>query len=197
MDAVRRWVLGLILSLALPAAGLAEPAAVTQVDRVLGRPDAPATVIEYASVTCPHCAAWHAEVFPDFKARFIDTGRVRYVYREILTQPAELSFAGALLARCAPTERYFDVIGALMAGQPALYANRDANAWLSAGARAGGLDGATAADCLRNPAANAALNSRLDATDAAGVRTSPTFFVDGEILAGHTLADFDAALAAD
>lgn len=120
MDAVRRWCLGLILSLALPAAGLAEPAAVMPADRVLGRADAPVTVIEYASVTCPHCAAWHAEVFPDFKARFIDTGRVRYVYREFLTGPAELSFAGALLARCAPADRYFDVVGALMEGQAAL-----------------------------------------------------------------------------
>ena len=197
MDAVRRWCLGLILSLALPAAGLAEPAAVTAADRVLGRADAPVTVIEYASVTCPHCAAWHTEVFPDFKARFIETGRVRYVYREFLTGPAELSFAGALLARCAPANRFFDVVGALMEGQATLYASRDANAWLSAGARAGGLDGATASTCLRDPAAAAALNARLDESTTAGVEVSPTFFVNRQILDGHSLADFDAALAAD
>ena len=197
MDAVRRWCLGLILSLALPAAGLAEPAAVMPADRVLGRDDAPVTVIEYASVTCPHCAAWHNEVFPDFKVRFIDTGRVRYIYREFLTGPAELSFAGALLARCAPPDRFFDVVGALMEGQAALYASRDANAWLAAGARAGGLDCAAAGACLRDPAAAAALNARLDESTTAGVEVSPTFFVNGEILGSHSLADFDAALAAD
>lgn len=197
MEAVRRWVLGLILSLALPAAGFAEPAAVTAADRVLGRADAPVTVIEYASVTCPHCATWHTEVFPEFKARFVDTGRVRYVYREFLTGPAELSFAGALLARCAPADRYFDVVGALMEGQPALYASRDANAWLAAAARAGELDGATAGACLRDPERVAALNARLDESATAGVEASPTFFVDGQILDGHSLADFDAALAAD
>ena len=197
MGVLRRWVVGLVLSLALPAVGLAEPAAVTAADRVLGRPDAPVTVIEYASVTCPHCAAWHTDVFPAFKAAYVDTGRVRYVYREFLTGPAELSFAGALLARCAAANRYFDVISALMTGQTTLYASGDANAWLSAGARAGGLDGATAGACLRDPQGAAALNARLDESTAAGVQSSPTFFIDGEVLEGHNLADFDAALAAD
>lgn len=195
MALIRRWVLGLILSLALPAAGFAEPPAVTAADRVLGRADAPVTVIEYASVTCPHCAAWHNEVFPDFKARFIDTGRVRFVYREFLTQPVELFFGGALLARCAPVDRFFDVVDALMEHQPALYASGDANAWLVAGARAGGLDAVTAGACLRDPDGAEVLNRRLEAAVAAGIESSPTFFINGVVFRGRSLAEFDAALA--
>lgn len=196
MSLVRRWVLGLVLSLALPAAALAGPAPVTASDHILGRADAPVTVIEYASVTCPHCAAWHREVFPAFKARFIDTGRVRFVYREFLTAPGDLSFAGALLARCAPAELYFDVIGALMAGQSAMYAGEDPVPWLRAGAGAGGLDGEAASACLRDEGGAAALDRRIAEADAAGVRSSPSFFVNGAPFDGWSAADFEAAITA-
>ncbi len=195
MKLARRWLLVLALSLALPATAASGPAPATAADRALGRPDAPVTVIEYASMTCPHCAAWHEEVFPAFKAALIDTGRVRYVYREFVTAPGQLSFAGALLARCAPPERFFDVVGALMAGQGALAASGDANAWLRAGAAAGGLDGPAASACLRDEAGVAELEARLDAASAAGVRSSPSFFINGAPFQGWSAADFEAAVA--
>ena len=83
----------LVLMLALVAAPMAAsaqtpaPPAVTSADRVLGRADAPVTVIEYASFVCSHCAHWHKTVLPTFKTLFIDTGQVRLVYRNLPTNP--------------------------------------------------------------------------------------------------------------
>ena len=59
-------------------------------DMAIGRADAPVTVIEYASVTCPHCARWHTQVFPEFKRRYVDTGQVRFIFREMPTGPVEV-----------------------------------------------------------------------------------------------------------
>jgi protein-disulfide isomerase len=78
--------------------------ATTQVvaeDMTLGNPKAKVTVIEYASTACPHCARWNADVWPAFKAKYVDTGKVNYVFREFITSPPQLAVAGPLLARCA------------------------------------------------------------------------------------------------
>src|SRR4051812_17923156 len=84
-----------------------------QDDKALGKVGAPVTVIEYGSVACPHCAAWDRDVFPAFKAKFIDTGRIRYVFREMLTGDPNLAAAGFVTARCAPPAKYFDVVHAI------------------------------------------------------------------------------------
>src|SRR6476620_307701 len=67
-------------------------------DRVLGRTDAPVTIVEYASATCPHCAAFHKDVFPQLKSEFIDTGKVRFIFREFPFD--DLALAAFMLARC-------------------------------------------------------------------------------------------------
>lgn len=88
-------------------------------DKTLGKADAPVTVLEYASVTCPHCALWNQEVFPAFKAKYVDTGKVHYVLRETLIH-GPLDAAGFLLADCAGkkgTDSYFKVVDAIMRGQ--------------------------------------------------------------------------------
>jgi len=72
----------------------------------MGRPDAPVLVEEFASLTCSHCGRFANEVFPAFKARFIDTGKVRYVLRPLLTPPQNVAAAGFLLARCAGPAGY-------------------------------------------------------------------------------------------
>lgn len=86
-------------------------------DFALGSPDAKVVVIEYASIMCPHCATFHAEVLPTLKANYIDKGLVRYVFRDFPTAPVEVAMAGHIMARCAGPERYHDVIAALMAQQ--------------------------------------------------------------------------------
>lgn len=105
-----------------PAAGAgsgAKPANQWEVagDFALGSPDAKVVVIEYASIMCPHCASFHADVLPTLKTNYIDKGLVRYVFRDFPTAPVEVAMAGHIMARCAGPERYHDVINALMAQQ--------------------------------------------------------------------------------
>jgi protein-disulfide isomerase len=98
--------------------------AVTEDDVVLGQPNAPVTLIEYASSTCPHCADFHEHVFEQLKANYIDTGKVRYVFREYPTNPAQVAVAGFQLARCggASSEQYFIRLGELFRQQQAIFA---------------------------------------------------------------------------
>ena len=90
-------------------------------DMVLGDPNAPVTLIEYASVTCPHCAVFNEQVIPDIKEKFISTGKVKLIFREFPTAPANYSLIGSVLARCAAEksgpEAYFLVVDALFRGQ--------------------------------------------------------------------------------
>jgi len=85
----------------------------TSTDRAMGDANAPVTIIEYASVTCPHCEAFHVQTFPALKEQYIDTGEVRFIFRELPTSPTPLAMAGFLMARCAPEDKYFDVLGVL------------------------------------------------------------------------------------
>ena len=79
--------------------------------------DAKVTVVEYASVTCGHCAVWNEEVWPEFKTKYVDTKKVRYVFREFPTPPQDIAVAGFLIARCAGEDKYFDVMHDIMASQ--------------------------------------------------------------------------------
>ena len=114
-------------------------AGVTAQDRWIGKANAPVTVFEYASVTCPHCGRWNAEVWPAFKAKYVDTGKVRFVLRELPTEPAVVATGGFMVARCAPPAKYFDVIDALFAGQQAMFESGDFRAWLVQAGAKGGL----------------------------------------------------------
>jgi hypothetical protein len=113
------------LLLAACGNGASETGGMTQFeragDRAMGSPDAPVTLIEYASTSCPHCAEFHEEVFPSIESQFIETGEVRFVFREMLFGSASLAQAGFLIARCAPDDRYFDVIDLLFEQQQAIF----------------------------------------------------------------------------
>jgi protein-disulfide isomerase len=108
---------------ALGACGGNGNAAVSAEDMVLGQTNAPVTVIEYASTTCSHCAHFHETVWEQFKANYIDTGKVRFVFREFPTAPAPVAVAGFQVARCggANSEQYFERVGELFRTQPALF----------------------------------------------------------------------------
>src|ERR1700744_6017788 len=128
MTSSRRQVLTAALAagalIATPVLGAAVMAPSTD-DMSLGNPDARVTVIEYASASCPHCAHFNNEVFPAFKAKYIDTGRVHYVFREFLTAPAEIAAASFLIARCAGRDKYFSVLDSIFRGQEQMYATGD------------------------------------------------------------------------
>lgn len=87
-------------------------------DHALGNPDAAVTIIEYASLTCPACAAFHRTMYPELKAKYIDTGKVRFVFRQFPTPPARLAVGAEAMARCAgSTETYFELIDVLFEKQ--------------------------------------------------------------------------------
>lgn len=194
-----RAVLGLaaLLMLAPGAAGarvVDPPPPVSAADRVLGRADAPVTVIEYASLVCSHCAQWHLEVLPAFRARFIDTGQVRLAYRDLPTPPAQVSAAAAGLTRCAAPGRAFDVVRALMTGQAALFEGGDLEVWFGQGIAASGRTEAEVAACVAEPATLAALRADVAAAQAAGVDGTPAFFVNGRRVQDHSLEGLAAAI---
>jgi protein-disulfide isomerase len=167
-------------------------------DNFLGSAKAPVTVIEYASVTCPHCARWEAEVFPAFKAKYIDTGKVRYAMRELPTAPADLAEAGFLIARCAGGTKYYDVIEALMADQKTLLETGDGGAWLYRGGAVAGLSEPQVKACVEDPKAQAVLGARIEANAKADkIEGTPTFLVNGQKIGDGevTLADLDKAIA--
>lgn len=167
---------------------------VTAADRVLGRADAPVTVIEYASFTCSHCAAWTNEVLPDFKARYIDTGKVKLVFRDLPTQPAQVAATAAAIGRCAAPDKFFDVAHHFMAGQAAAFASGDARDWYMGAIAVSGRTQAQIEACLADPATGQTLQRDVEAAVAAGVDGTPTFFVNGKRAIDHSIETLSAAI---
>lgn len=90
-------------------------------DFALGDADAPVLMIEYASVACPHCGSWHENIWPVVNETYVETGRVRFVMREMITGVPQMALIGFMLARCAPEDRYFDAIDLLFTQQRVLF----------------------------------------------------------------------------
>lgn len=163
-------------------------------DMVLGATNAPVTIIEYASMTCPHCAAFHRIVFPELKAQYIDTGKVRFVFREF---PTEVKAAScSMLARCigkdSPT-RYHAAVDALFATQDQWMANGTEDQLRRIALQAG-MDGDGFNACMSNQTLLAGLQqSRDHAYAKLKVEATPTFFVNGARMVGaRPFEDFSA-----
>jgi protein-disulfide isomerase len=195
----RRLVLAALAAVAASPA-LAEPA--PPPDMALGDPKAKVTVVEYASLSCPHCARWANDVYPAFKAKYVDTGKVRYVLREFLTEPASFAAAGWLTARCAGPDKYFTVVADIFRDQAKIYETGDVRGGLMKIAQSVGLSDAALEVCLGDKDGLAALQSRVELyIDRDKIDGTPTFLVNGVKLEGeHSLeaisAAVDAALAA-
>jgi len=176
----------------------AHSAAVNDDDMVMGNPKAKITVVEYASASCSHCAAFAIDVFPAFKAKYIDTGQVKYVFREVLTEPVQLAAAGFILARCTGKENYFKTLDGVFHAQQEVYETQNLRTPLMKVAKSAGLTEAQFMACLTDKAALDSLNARVERIAKAGdFDSTPTFFINGQKLMGkHGLADLDAAIAA-
>ncbi|WP_298747710.1 thioredoxin domain-containing protein [uncultured Brevundimonas sp.] len=171
-------------------------------DMALGAPEgAKVTVVEYASVTCPHCATWQEETWPAFKAAYVDTNKVRFVFRELPTPPTEVAVAGFLVARCAGgVENYFNVIHELMADQRNLVT--DPRTTLFRVGNGLGMNQQRIQDCITDEAALQASEERAKAAMSAGVTGTPTFFVnDVKVITpggeGASLEDLSKAIDAE
>jgi protein-disulfide isomerase len=163
-----------------PWAGAQEARDVAEMS--MGNPDAEVTVIEYASLTCPHCAAFHKEVFPQLKATFIDTGKIHFIFREIYFDRAALW--GAMLARCAGEDRYFGVVDVLFEQQAGWSRRPDAPAIMSdlyAFGRQAGLTREAMDACMSDQAwAQSLVETYQKNAQADGISATPTFIINGE-----------------
>lgn len=148
-------------------------------DRVLGSADAPVTIYEYASMTCPHCATFHNETYATLKSDYIDTGKVRLVFREFPLDAA--AFAVAMLARCAPADQFFPFITTFFEKQDEWARASDRLKAILALAEPYGFTEASLEQCLKNQNLFDGLNWVRDrASKTLGVRATPTFFINGE-----------------
>ena len=175
-------------------------AKVTAEDMSMGNPSAKVTVVEYASVACPHCAKWNAEVFPAFKAKYIDTGKINYVAREALTGEPTLANAGAMLARCAGKDKYFQVTDALYKAQTSIFQTGDIRGELLIIARSAGMSEDQFNSCLSDENAAKSAERIEKQMKADKIQGTPTFIVNGKKVGGEeggeaTLAQLDAAIA--
>ena len=175
---------GLALT-AAPTIARAAPLPAAEGDMTLGSPKAKVQVVEYASLSCTHCAHWNNEVFPVFKTRFIDTGKVRYVFREFLTEPYQFAAAGYLLARRVGPAKYFEVIDAVFHQQDAIFQSEDLWGGLLKIGKGFGLTEAQFTAALQDKAALDAVNARVaKAAERDKVEVTPTFFVNGQRFEG-------------
>ncbi|MFT3725760.1 MAG: thioredoxin domain-containing protein [Hyphomonadaceae bacterium] len=166
---------------------------------VLGNPAAPVTVTEYASTTCGHCKAFHDEVFPDLKTKYIETGKVKLVWVVMPTPPAPVSIAGAALARCAGATSFFPVIDELFAQQDALV-EASRNPWrLQKAFRDIGAKFSLSVDqvgtCMDDKGIDGVTRKGVKEAPAF-ITGTPTFLVDGKELDDKTTDGFFAAIDA-
>lgn len=168
-------------------------------DMSLGNPNAKVQVVEYASVGCPVCDKWQLEVWPAFKAKYVDTGKVHYTFREMLVggpQEVTVAASGFLLARCAGKDKYFPVVDAIFKNQEQAF--QDPRGTLETIAKSMGMSTDQFNKCVSDEKAIQALNDRVqhNAQDN-HVDSTPTFVINGNVLTPgyHSLAEIDAAIA--
>ncbi|HWM31411.1 MAG TPA: DsbA family protein [Methyloceanibacter sp.] len=146
-------------------------------ERTLGNPNAPIVVIEYASLTCPHCRNFHANVFPQVKRQYIDTGKVLYIVREF---PIGRSAGNAaIINRCAPPENYFSLLDAFLSRQSEWVSQEVRLDAIYGVAKSSGMSRETFDKCLSNQAIIDGLSEVKQRGRQFGVVGTPTFFVNG------------------
>lgn len=155
------------------------------------------TVVEYASVTCSHCAQWQEQVWPAFKAKYVDSKKIRYVFREFPTPPQDIAVAGFLIARCAGEDKYFDVIHEIMASQREWQAGVPPRETLVRVASGAGLSQEQFQACVMDKEAVAAMDARIREGVNAGVTGTPTFIVNGHKVADPSLESLSSAIDAE
>jgi protein-disulfide isomerase len=152
-------------------------------DLVIGKADAPVTIIEYASMTCPHCASFHKTTYPALKAKYIDTGKVRFIFREFPLD--DLAVAASMLARCAGAEKAIAMIDVLFANQDK-WAVRNAHPILQQFAKQAGITEKAFDECMKDTKLyNDILAMRERGSKEYKVESTPTLFVNGKMQRGE------------
>ena len=183
-------------ALAEDAADVAKPQSLP--DMALGPANAPVTITEYASMTCPHCAAFNENVFPKIKAAYIDTGKIRYVFREF---PLDIkAAAGSMLSRCIAKDdaaKYFAVTDLLFKQQGEWVLKNTTEALTRIGKQAG-LSQSQVESCLKDQALlDKIAADQKYASEVLKVNSTPTFFINGVMIKGETsFEEFDKRIKA-
>jgi protein-disulfide isomerase len=163
-------------------------------DHVLGDPKAPVTMIEYASFTCPHCADFHTRILPEIKKKWIDTGKVKLIYRDFPLD--QVAAKAAQIAECSGNDRYFGVIDLIFRGQPTWAAAADPIAELAKPLRIAGLGDNEIKACLANEAKANEVIADAQGGQALGVNSTPTLFINGQMYSGgRSVEELDGVFA--
>ena len=170
-------------------------------DMVLGDAQAPVTVVEYASTTCPACAAFHKDVFPAIEEKFINTGKIKFVFREFPTSPVELSLIGSVFARCTADEggaaSYFQVLKSLFNDQREWVYGDDPKASLLQIAAQTGMDEQAFDACLRRQELVDLVQTNVkEGRDRFAVRSTPTLFIGSEKIRDRSPEALEQAIEA-
>jgi protein-disulfide isomerase len=151
-------------------------------DQIQGQADAPVTIVEYASMTCPHCSHFHETTYPEMKKKYIDTGKVRFIFREFPLDP--LAAAAAMLARCAGKDKFFPLVDAFFAQQKDWVVQKPLQPMFAI-AKQAGFTQQTFDECLANQQLlNNLEEQRTRATQKFNVNSTPTFFINGKTVRG-------------
>ena len=160
-------------------------------EMTLGDPNAPLKVIEYASFTCPHCKSFHTDTFKQFKTNYIDTGKVHFTYREVYFD--RFGLWAAMVARCGGSERYFAIADMIYDQQATWTKGENPGAIADNLARIGrtaGLTGDEIDGCLQNgDLAQAMVAVYRENAEKDGIRSTPSFIIEGEMIAGNQSYD--------
>jgi protein-disulfide isomerase len=185
---------GLVPTAVVQTADKATLLGVQATDHVLGDPKAPITLIEYASLTCPHCAHFSVVVLPELKKKWVDTGKVKLIYRDFpLDQTA---FKAAQLAKCLGNDKYFGVVDMIFSTQPTWAAASDPIGALSKSLRIAGMDDAAVTACLANDKVQNDVIADYKGGETLGVNSTPTLFINGEQFKGaRSVEEMDAAFS--
>ena len=153
-------------------------------DRFVGSEDAPVTIIEYSSLTCPHCAAFHTGALPEIMDQYVKTGKVKFIVRDFPLDGR--AAAASLLARCAPAERYFPLVDLMFKQQQKWSRSDDPLGALAEMGRFAGMGQSDIDACFRNEDLYAGILRKKDSyQDEFSIRSTPTFYINGEMMSGN------------
>lgn len=164
-------------------------------DMALGPADSKVTIIEYASMTCSHCANFHKNTFYKLKEKYVDTGKVRFIFREFPLD--RVAFMASMLARCVGKDRFFGMVDVMFRSQEKWGRSEDPRTELSKLGRLAGMSNDTINACLANQKlGDSILATRLDAVKKYEIKSTPSFVVNGELFSGAMgIAKWDEILA--
>lgn len=162
-------------------------------ERSFGDADAPVTIIEYASLTCGHCRSFHVTTWPALREKYVDTGRVRFIFREFPFDPR--ATAGFMLARCSGGDKWYATLDLLFRSQEQWAWASDAKGALKSVMGATGMSGEEVERCLKDRSLLNKITAIAKKGKKLGVDSTPTFFVNGRVVKGSmTIEQFSAVL---